>query len=224
MSQQHPTPRGKEQPPADGPTNAVREVILAPILDLYVPPPQVRYDRRARERALAEYTQALAPFSRSTLSKAWELVRETHELSIWPSPGVIARACRQCARQTQAPSQDEAKRQQALDLADAYTAKYMQTSTLAKLARQEHWAGRLQEYVAAASWLQAQLLCGVQQIGWDRVLLPEDSRHRSSQEAFAAIREDMARPVEKGTIRVTVPPERIRQWKELAQHQRTAGA
>jgi hypothetical protein len=200
---------------------AVREAIIEPMLVTYLPPQQVRHDSAARNRALAEYTKTLAPFDRETLERAWELVKATHLLVIWPAPGTIAEACRQCQPKPRPPTEEERQRQKSLAMADAYTARYMKTSHLAQLARQEQWADRLREYVAATAWVQAQMICQVRHIGWDKLLLPDGERYRSSQAAFEAIRPALARQVEKGTIQVHIPQARIRQWKDEAQHQRS---
>ena len=52
-------------------------------------------------------------------------------------------------------------------MTDDYATRYMKTSHLARLARQEGWSGRLREYVTDAAWVQAQLLCQVRNIGWN---------------------------------------------------------
>ena len=93
----------------------------------------------------------------------------------------------------------------------------MKTSQVARLAWREVWAGQLLDYVQAAAWVQAQLICQVQHIGWDTKLAEGLGQFHSSQEAFAAYRRTIERPVERGQIRVTVPPSRLRRWQRSVQ-------
>jgi hypothetical protein len=72
----------------------------------------------------------------------------------------------------------------------------------------------LLDYVQAAAWVQAQLLCHVQHIGWDTKLAHGLGDVRTSQEAFDAYRKTVEGTVERGHIRVIVPQSRIRQWKD----------
>jgi hypothetical protein len=200
-------------------TDAVRQAILEPMLQLYLPPLHLRADAQAQAGALALYEQALAPFDRGTLERAWQHVVANHAFWVWPNPGAIVAACQRCESRPR-PSSDEAQRQaQALEQAEAYTARYLKTSQLAKLARREGWAGRLNEYVAAAAWVQAQLICGVQHLGWDAILVRDLGRFRSSREAFEKYRNTIADPAERGHIRVHVPPSCIRRWKEEAKRE-----
>ncbi|OWK38947.1 hypothetical protein FRUB_06323 [Fimbriiglobus ruber] len=104
------------------------------------------------------------------------------------------------------------RRQQALALADAYTARFMKTTHLAKLAQVKGWGPPLAEYVREAAWVQAQIIVGVKDIGFATLLIPKERRFRPADECFAAYRETIAGPVERGRIRVTVPPARIREW------------
>jgi hypothetical protein len=197
-------------------TDAVRQAILEPMLALYLPPLHLRADAQARARALALYEQALVPFDRGTLERAWQQVVANQAFWVWPNPGVIVKACRHCEPRPRPPSEEEQRQAQALELAETYTARYLKTSQLAKMARREGWAGRLHEYVAAAAWVQAQLICKVHHIGWDACLVRDLGRFHSSHEAFAAYRHTIGKPVERGQIRVHVPPCRIRRWKEEA--------
>jgi hypothetical protein len=91
-------------------------------------------------------------------------------------------------------------------MAEAYTARYMKTSQVAKLARREGWAGRLREYVTDVAWVQAQLICRVENVGWNARLAEDLGRFSSSAEAVAAYRPTALKAVERGQVRVTVPP------------------
>jgi hypothetical protein len=194
-------------------TDAVRQAILEPMLQLYLPPLHLRADAQAQALALALYEQALAPFDRGTLERAWQQVVAHHAFWVWPNPGLIAEACRHCESRPRPPSDEEQRQAQALELAEAYTTRYLKTSQLAKLAKREGWAGWLRDYVAAAAWVQAQLICRVRNIGWDGRLAQDLGRFHSSGDAFEAYRQTIIKPVERGQIRVHVPPSRIHRWK-----------
>jgi hypothetical protein len=196
--------------------NAVRNVILEPMLALYPPPSHLRHDEQAQQRALAAYEKALAGFDRATLERAWEKVVARQAGWVWPNPRTIVDACRQCQPRPTPPSDQEQRQQHALDLAEAYTAQFMKTSYLARLARQEGWAGPLRDYVADAAWVQAQLLAQVKRIGWNARLADGLGPFRSSQEAFAAYRQTISAAIKDGEIHVRVPRSRICSWKEHA--------
>jgi hypothetical protein len=131
-------------------------------------------------------------------------------------------ACRRCEPRPKPPSAEEKRREQALALAEAYTARYMKTSHVARLARQEGWVGRLREYVHDAAWVQAQLICRVQHIGWNARLASELGQFHSSNDAFAAYRKTIEKAVARGQIRVTIPPTRIRGWKEQCRQEKAS--
>jgi hypothetical protein len=194
-------------------TEAVREYVLDRMVQLYPPPTHLRGDEAQTNAALAEYERVLAPFDRETLARAWDKVVAEHSFWVWPNPGLFAEACRQFAPKPTAPSEKEQRRQQALELADHYTHRYMKMSHLAQLARAEGFEPELLAYVQAASWVQAQLIAGVRDIGWDSVLVPDAHAYGSAREAFAAYRQSIARTVEQGRISVRVPPSIVRAWK-----------
>lgn len=194
-------------------TQTVRDIVLGPMTELYLPPLHLRRDAQAQARALAAYEQALAGFDRDALQKGWDKVVAGQTYWVWPNPGTIAEACRQCAKRSLPTGEEEQRRQQALDLAEAYTARYLKTSHLAKLARREGWSGRLREYVADAAWVQAQLIAGVRHLGWNACLAEDFGPFRSSQQAFEEYRQTIEPAIERGQIRVAVPKSRIRQWR-----------
>ena len=195
-------------------TETVREVILGPMCALYPPPQHLRADHRALSLALAAYEKALAGFDRPTLERGWEEVVSTQTFWCWPNPGEIADACRKYQPHPRTPSEEETRQWQAMDMADTYFARYMKTSQVAKLARKEGWSGPLREYITDAAWVQAQLIVGVRHIGWNARLAREHGEFRSSAEAFDAYWETIREPVESGHVRVNVPRNRIREWKE----------
>lgn len=195
---------------------AVRTLILERMQAVFMPPQQVRANRQARQLALVEYEQALQGFTAEVLEQAWVKVRNEHELVIWPPIRRFLDACRYYAVREGQPSPEEGRRQQALEQANAYTSRFLKHSVLAQRARAEGWLGELQNYVQAAAWVQAQLLCGVRQLGFDSVLL-EEGEYRSAQAAFAAYRTQVAKELTKGEIKVRVPAARIEQWRAQAQ-------
>jgi hypothetical protein len=75
-------------------------------------------------------------------------------------------------------------------------------------------SGRLREYVTDAASVQAQLICGVQNIGWNPSLADGLGCFHSSAEAFTAYRKTIEKHVEHGEISVHVPPEKIQKWKQ----------
>jgi hypothetical protein len=183
----------------------------------YPAPQHLRRDQAAREQMLADYEQALSPFDADTLGKAWAKVVSEHRYWCWPNAGTLVAACRAFA-----PSEEQ-RRQRALDMADAYTARYFKTSQLAKLAQREGWRPQLRQYVEAAAWVQAECICGVRSIGWSPdILLPHAEDHHSSREMFVAYRPAVEQAVKHGRIRVHVPAERIRAWREQGQGREAA--
>jgi hypothetical protein len=197
-------------------TDAVRDIILKPMCELYLPPLHLRRDADAQDRALAAYETSLAPFDRDTLQRAWDKVVAGQTYWVWPNPGTIAEACRQCQPKPTPLSEEEQRKEKALSMADDYATHYMKTSHLAKLAAREGWSGRLREYVTDAAWVQAQLLCQVKNIGWNAKLAEGLGRFHSSAEAFAAYRKTISHALERGQIRVSIPRSRVLHWKEHA--------
>jgi hypothetical protein len=78
------------------------------------------------------------------------------------------------------PPTDEQRRSKALAMAHDYATAFMHASHLAKLAGREGWSGRLREYVTDAAFVQAQLMCGARDIGWNARLAEGLGRFHSS--------------------------------------------
>ena len=144
---------GQTKLPPHAMTPAVQEVIIRPMTEIYLPPLHCAHPQ-AKARALDVYDKALAGFDRDTLQQGWQKVVAMQTYWVWPNPGVIAEACRQCQPRPKPTNEEEKHRGQALDMAEAYTARYMKTSHLAKLARQEGWSAPLRRYVADVAWVQ----------------------------------------------------------------------
>ena len=182
----------------------------------FTPPPQhLRANSEGLSLALAAYEKALARFDRQTLERGWDKIVAEQTFWCWPNPGEIADACRQCMPHPRPPSDEERRKQQAMDLADTYTTRYMKTSQVAKLARREGWSERLREYVYDAAWGTGPADCRWSTtLAGTRSLPREAGQFRSSYDAFEAYRQTIRRTVESGHVRVIVPRNRIREWKE----------
>jgi hypothetical protein len=199
-------------------TQAVRDIILTPMQELYLPPLHLRRDADAQARALAAYEAALSSFDPDTLQRGWAKVVAEQTYWVWPNPGTIAEACRSFQPKPAPPSEEQQRQAKALQMTDDYATRYMKTSHLAKLARREGWSGRLREHVTDAAWVQAQLICRVKNIGWNAKLADGLGRFHSSAEAFAAYRKTISHAIERGQIRVRIPPSCIRHWQQECQH------
>ncbi len=194
-------------------TRAVQDLILKPMQAIFPPPLHLRQDAQRRAAALAAYADALADFDAATLASAWMAVVAQHTFWCWPSAGTIAEACRRFAPPPPAGGEQEKLGQQAEAMADAYTARFMKTTHVARLARAGGWDAKLAEFVRDAANVQGQLICGVRGVSFASTLVPPEQRHLSAAEFFAGYRETVAAAVECGRIRVTVPPARLREWK-----------
>lgn len=183
---------------------------------IFPPPLHLRQDAQRRAAALAAYADALADFDAATLAAGWRTVVAQHAFWCWPSAGTIAEACRHFAPPPPAGGEQEKLRQQAEAMTATYTARFMKANHVARLARAEGWEPKLGEYVRDAANVQAQLICGVRGVSFASTLVPPEQRHLSAADFFAGYRETVAAAVERGLIRVTVPPARLREWKGAA--------
>jgi hypothetical protein len=202
-------------------TAAAARDFLTRLTERYQPPPHLTGNARARQAVLADYEKALAGFDCYTLDQAWHRVVAHHTGWNWPGCGDLVKAAEFFAPRRRGPSKEEQRREQAREMADAYTARFLEKFHLAKLAGQEGWLKPLKQYVEAAAWVQAQLIAGVVNVGWDaQVLMPDRSGPSSSQELFDAYRSTTAvdNAIHRGQIRVEVPKDRIRQWQEISRY------
>jgi hypothetical protein len=206
--------------------DAVRDLILKPMQELYLPPLHLRHDADAQARALAAYETALASFDADTLQSAWQNVVARQTYWIWPACGSIVEACRQCQPKPSPTSEDERRKVKAFHMADDYATDFMKTSHLAQLAAREGWSGRLREYVTDAAYVQAQLLCRVRNVSFSTNLIEGSARFHSSRQALTAYRKTIDSAVQSGSIDVRIPPPRIRQWQQqcLRNEERTPTA
>lgn len=197
-------------------TEAVRTHILRRMTALYPPPQHLRGSASKQTAALTAYETALSGFDEATLAAGWALVTAEHAFWVWPNPGQVADACRRCAPPPPAVSDQERRRAEAFEMADAYTAHFMKSTQVARMAEKEGWAGRLRSHVHDHAAAQAQIICGVERVAFASSIIPEEHRHLSAREGFAAYRESVAGPVERGRVRVAVPAARVREWKAAA--------
>jgi hypothetical protein len=73
--------------------DTVNDAVLLPMKVLYAKP----RDCADPDLALAQYVKPLSQYPAPVLAAAWARVVETHELSSWPKPAVILKACREVA-------------------------------------------------------------------------------------------------------------------------------
>lgn len=198
----------------------VQEIILARMLDIYLPPTHLRQNQQAQQELLRGYEEALARFAPATLERAWHEVVGKHQFWIWPHAGTFAATCERLepARHTPAESHESSQKRQAQEMTDTFTRKYRKKSKLAQEASKAGWLPQLMEYVTASAWCQAQLICQVTHIGWSSLLLSAHlGEFHSATEAFQAFRATLGEHLEKGEIQVKVPKGLIARWKEEAQ-------
>ncbi|MFO0847824.1 MAG: hypothetical protein U0871_04575 [Gemmataceae bacterium] len=195
----------------------VRDVVLArlPALgspgDRFFPDPDTDRER-AWELIAREYVEALQPFDRPTLERAFARVRDTHTTGFWPSPGRFRQAA--LALLPPAPDTDGVRRRAAAARAEAYTAHYLRTSRLYREAEKDGWAGDLLAYVRAAASVQAQVIEGTNGIGWDSVLLDPGSDADPKAQLAAFVGDCRRRGLTE--VQVTVPRGRIAAWRTSA--------
>src|SRR4051794_40727424 len=119
----------------------IEETITRPMQRAFLPPRHLRHhnpdDADAKEEALEQYYQALAPYDRETLEKAWRKVRAEHDFSIWPTPARLVQAAELFLPRPRPPSEVEQRRRRAWERAEEYAVRFMKRRQLAKLARQE---------------------------------------------------------------------------------------
>ena len=120
------------------------------------------------------------------LQRAWAVVRDNHELVVWPTPQQFVEAARTI--RPDVPHGETLKRQQAEAMRDTKLREYARTSKLFKQAEREGWGSPLLHYVEEQLWIQAQVLTGCQGIGFDARLLGSDNAVSSAQEAYDQIR------------------------------------
>jgi hypothetical protein len=97
------------------------------------------------------------------------------------------------------PARDlDRRRKEAAAMADRYLKQYCRHSQVAKLAKAEDWIGPLTKFVRESAWVQAQILCRVDPIGWDASLADHLGYFSTSGEAYAAFRQTIAGAIERG--------------------------
>ena len=171
-------------------TDAVRDLILKPMQEIYLPPLHLRHDADAQARALDAYAAALAPFDGDTLQRAWENVVARQTYWVWPAAARSSRPAGNASPGRRRPAEEEQRKAKALDMADDYATQFMKTSHLAKLAAREGWSGRLRDYVTDAAFVQAQLLCHVRNVSFSTNLIENPGRFHSSQRSIRRLPQD----------------------------------
>lgn len=201
-------------------TEDVHEIIFKRMLQVYLPPLHLRNNREGQEIALRGYEHALFGFKPETLEKAWEKVTSSHEFWSWPHAATLAACCAEIEpvkRRSFEESPEATRQRQAREMAEKFTADYRKNAYLARMAKKAGWIAPLMEYVTASASLQAQLICSVENIGWNAcVLTSQLGKFNSSEEAFHAFRATLSDHLDRGKIVVDVPKNRISAWKDEA--------
>ena len=194
----------------------VDEVILKPMLDVYMPGHHLRGHAEAQSRALAQYANALERFDRSTLMRTWEVVRDRHELVVWPTPQQFVTVA--ASIQPNCVGEETQKRHHAEEMRDTKLRDYQRTSQLFKQAERDGWGTPLLHFVEEQLWIQAQVLAGCRGVGFDAQLLGRDTEMASSQDAYNQIRDWLGdRFVNEQKLIVKPPPAKlVQRWKEMA--------
>ena len=197
----------------------VQEVVLGPMLDVYMPGQHIRHDHHAQHRALNQYVMALEKYDRPTLERAWSIVRDTHELVVWPTPQQFVEAAKSI--QPNVLGEETLKRQRAEAMKDSKLREYAKNSKLFKQAEREGWGTPLLQYVEEQLWIQSQVLAGCRGVGFEAHLLGTDTKVSSAQEAFDQIRDWLGdRFATERKLIVKPPPAKLLQrWKESAKHE-----
>jgi hypothetical protein len=196
--------------------------LLTRMKESYEPPSHLVMNARARTAVLADYENALAGLDAHALDQAWHRIVAQPTRWTWPTLGELVKAAEFFTPRRRGPGEEERRRLHARALADTYTARFLETFHVAKLARQEGWLIPLHRYVDAAAWVQAQRIVGVINTGWDpNILVPEQIGQGTSQELFDAYcaTPAVANAIHRGQIRVDVPKARIEHWKEECRQQ-----
>lgn len=193
--------------------------ILKPMRQLYPAPRHLRGDEDAFEAALTAYRQALSRFDSAVLRRTWQRVVETNELWCWPKIGELVRAAEQFDRQSHPLAQADDWVERAQTRADGYVRKFLKSNRHATRAREGGYEGSLRQYVAAAAWVQAQMIEGREGVGYDHaVLFPGPRDEAAEGRWFAEARERAS----AGEIDVVVPRSLVARWRQEAEGQARA--
>ena len=102
---------------------------------------------------------------------------------------------------------DDPRKTEAMQMAEDYTTQFMKRRKVARVAKEEGWAGNLRRYVHASAWVQAQAIQGLDGISWDSGAIGD-------RDDLTAILK--RKNVKDGKIDVTVPEDRQEGWRERA--------
>jgi hypothetical protein len=165
----------------------IDRAVLRPMRALYSPPRHLRADEDALDAALATYRRALGRFDPDVLARAWQQVVEQNELWCWPKLSDLVKAADQAQRELHPQACGQAWVEQATRRTEEYTRRFLKTSAHAARASQGGYEPELKRYVREAAWVQAQLIAGQRDVGYDHaVLFGQGPRDRDAEEAFFA--------------------------------------
>lgn len=201
---------------------AVKRIVLDPMMRMYQPPSHLRNDKQAFITTLDEYQNRLAGFSDATLAKAWDAVKDEHEVWIWPHLKVIRTACMKLAPASQTVEANVGypwilKAEKAEALANDYI-KQFSTSALMEKAKSEGWHEKLKAYVASAAKAQASIICGEQNWGYNNAVYQWEHNTKPNviSSRIKAFLEATRTQAAKGFIEVQVPNEAMEAWRVRA--------
>jgi hypothetical protein len=182
---------------------AIRQMVAS-----FPSPTHLRNNPEGYRYALDVYRSALSRFDRETLQKGWLKAAAENDVWCWPKCSAIVTAC-----ESFRPRIDrlDAWAEEASEMADSYTRRFLQTSKYAVRAREGGYEAELKRYVREASWVQAQLIGGREGIAYrSPVLFPHCENDKEAQEAFFQRCREQG---DAGQIKVTVPPALLRTWQ-----------
>lgn len=199
----------------------VRSTIIEPMRLTWLPPRHLRTApdglslEEMHEAVFGQYVDALGRFDTDTLEKAWQRVRDDHEYSIWPTPAKFVKAAK-AAQPNPPPDEAQIKCQEAKQMADAYVRKFMASRRkIVAEAREKGFAGYLLEYVQATAWIQAQWICGLNNVSFSARVISVSRHHGSSEAILEEYRKTL--PDDLKEISVSIPKARVEAWREVAQ-------
>jgi len=187
----------------------VIEHFVAPLRDLFG-------DLEPKQEAA--YCRHLRVFSSATLSKAVEHLEANHRYKRFPSVAECLEACRKFPTGSAAPVTNrnsampwEEARARAQQLVAEFMQRWCGISAHWQQAQAEGWEWELEKHVRALASVQACMIAGIKNLGWDAYCIfgkiPSDDE---VAEFMRLCREQAA----TGEISVTILPERIEQLRQ----------
>lgn len=173
------------------------------------------------EGQAAIYAEKLMRYTVSVQRRAIDEVIETHRSRGFPSIAEILEACRKSDGSTAGVSTSDGVKEltermnKANRLASEWVMEkfFRNKGELVRQAESEDWVDFFRAYADAVAWVQAQILCNVQNRGWDAITCIGKMSTPDEQREFWQAQE---KACAGGAINVTVSRERIAEWQNLA--------